>query len=67
MADFGKTPRVATGSNAQASAVLHIADEDLVLLASGQAEARDLFQRGRLRVQGDIRLARELAVLSKLI
>jgi len=65
--DFGKSPTVSAGTNAQASAVFHIADEDLVLLASGQAEARDLFQRGRLRVQGDVRLARELGVLNKLI
>jgi NAD(P)-dependent dehydrogenase (short-subunit alcohol dehydrogenase family)/acyl dehydratase/putative sterol carrier protein len=63
----GKTPKVEQSAAAKAAAVFGIADEDLVALAKGQAEVRDLYQRGRLRVDGDVRLARELGVLSKLI
>jgi len=47
--------------------VFGIADEDLAALASGKADARDLYQRGKLRVDGDVRLAQGLSVFSKLI
>ena len=42
-------------------------DEDLVALVKGEAQVQDLYQRGKLRVDGDVRLAQELSVLSKLI
>ncbi|MFI4980721.1 MAG: SCP2 sterol-binding domain-containing protein, partial [Nevskiales bacterium] len=63
----GKSPRVEQGQSDKAATVFGIADEDLAALASGAADARDLYQRGKLRVDGDVRLAHGLAVFSKLI
>ncbi|MGH6908077.1 MAG: SCP2 sterol-binding domain-containing protein, partial [Aestuariivirga sp.] len=63
----GKTPKVEAGTSAKATATFGIADDDLVALAKGEAQVKDLYQRGRLRVDGDVTLARELGVLSKLI
>ena len=63
----GAAPRVEQGGSDQAAAVFGIADEDLAALAGGKAEVRDLYQRGKLRVDGDVRLAHGLSVFSKLI
>ncbi|HWY25089.1 MAG TPA: SCP2 sterol-binding domain-containing protein, partial [Nevskia sp.] len=63
----GKTARVEAGESAKAVAVFGITDADLAALVRGEAQAEDLFQKGRLRVDGDVRLARELSFLSKLI
>jgi 3-hydroxyacyl-CoA dehydrogenase/3a,7a,12a-trihydroxy-5b-cholest-24-enoyl-CoA hydratase len=60
-------PRVAPGMSEKADAVFGIADEDLVALVQGKAEVRDLYQRGKLRVDGDVKLAQQLTVLDKLI
>jgi 3-hydroxyacyl-CoA dehydrogenase/3a,7a,12a-trihydroxy-5b-cholest-24-enoyl-CoA hydratase len=62
--DFrGASPAIVECDHAEPSVVIHIADEDLVALAAGAATAQDLFQRGRLRVDGNVRLARELDFL----
>ncbi|MGH8504686.1 MAG: SDR family NAD(P)-dependent oxidoreductase [Stenotrophobium sp.] len=63
----GKMPKVEAGTSDKAAAVFGIDDADLVALASDEAEVRDLYQRGRLRVDGDVKLAHELSVLNKLI
>ncbi len=63
----GPQPKIESGKSANAAAVFGIADEDLVALVKGEAELRDLYQRGRLRVDGDIRLAHQLGFLQKLI
>ncbi|AXQ29426.1 SDR family NAD(P)-dependent oxidoreductase [Solimonas sp. K1W22B-7] len=63
----GKAPKLEQGAAGEAHAVFGIADEDLVALVKGEAQVRDLFQRGKLRVDGDVKLAQELAVLDKLI
>ena len=63
----GKSPKVEQGQSDKAATVFGIADEDLAALASGKADARDLYQRGKLRVDGDVRLAQGLSVFSKLI
>ena len=63
----GKSPKVEQGQSDQAATVFGIADEDLAALASGAADARDLYQRGKLHVDGDVRLAHGLSVFSKLI
>jgi len=63
----GASPKVEPGKSEKAVAVFGIADEDLAALASGAADPRDLYQRGKLRVDGDVSLARELSVFSKLI
>ena len=65
--DLRSAPLVAAGAHREAQAIFGIADEDLVALASSRATAHELFQRGRLRVQGELRLAKELAVFSDLI
>ncbi|NGY05592.1 peroxisomal multifunctional enzyme type 2 [Solimonas terrae] len=66
--DFsGKTPMIEPGSCNAAQAVFGIADDDLVALATGQAGIRDLYQRGRLRVDGDVRLAYQLTMFDRLI
>ena len=58
--------KVEQGRSDKAAAIFGIADEDLAVLAAGKAEVRDLYQRGKLRVDGEVRLARELGVLSGL-
>ena len=63
----GKTAKVAEGASAQAAAVFGIDDEDLVALTSG-ADPRALYQQGKLRVDGDVRLAHQLTgLLAKLV
>ncbi len=47
----------------QADAVLTLSEETLLALAGG-AQAGDLFQRGKLRVEGDLQVARRLAFLA---
>jgi 3-hydroxyacyl-CoA dehydrogenase/3a,7a,12a-trihydroxy-5b-cholest-24-enoyl-CoA hydratase len=48
---------------ANAAAYMILSDDDLAALASGAATARALFQHGRLRVDGDYRIAHRLGVL----
>jgi NAD(P)-dependent dehydrogenase (short-subunit alcohol dehydrogenase family)/acyl dehydratase/putative sterol carrier protein len=68
LVDFsGKAPKVEQGAAGEAHAVFGIADADLVALAKGEAQIRDLYQRGKLRVDGDVKLAQELSILNKLI
>jgi len=68
LVDFsGKAPKVEQGAAGEAHAVFGIADDDLVALAKGEAQIRDLYQRGKLRVDGDVKLAQELSVLDKLL
>ena len=58
------TPDGAEAGTAEAPvATLTLSDEDLAALASGSVQAGDLFQRGRLRVDGDIRQAHSLDFL----
>jgi 3-hydroxyacyl-CoA dehydrogenase/3a,7a,12a-trihydroxy-5b-cholest-24-enoyl-CoA hydratase len=56
---------VGKGEASDAAAIITIADEDLAAL-SGEGSARALFMRGKLRVDGDITLARRLDVLHRL-
>ncbi len=62
----GATPSVTPGATAGASATLTLTDADLAALASGAASARDLFQHGTLRVDGDVALAHRLGFLKGL-
>ncbi|MFX8770570.1 SCP2 sterol-binding domain-containing protein, partial [Acinetobacter baumannii] len=62
----GKQAKVEAGEHGKAAAVFGLADADLIALASGQAQAKDLYQRGRLRVDGDVRLAHELSAFDQL-
>jgi len=54
------------GLDANAAVALRISAEDLAELAAGRATERDLHQRGKLRVDGDVRLAHRLSFLSGL-
>lgn len=56
---------VSEGDDPSAAATFTLADEDLEAL-SHESSARSLFQRGKLRVDGDIALAHNLDVLSRL-
>ncbi|MCC6647632.1 MAG: SDR family NAD(P)-dependent oxidoreductase [Polyangiaceae bacterium] len=47
----------------KAGTTITIEDDDLAALASGAATAADLHQRGKLRVDGDVRPAHKLAFL----
>ena len=40
---------------------------DLLQLAQGKADLRDLFQHGQVRVDGDVALAKQLSVLNGLV
>jgi len=55
--------KVTPGRNSAAAAFLTLSDEDLAALAAGTADAKALFQHGRLRVDGDVRVAHRLGVL----
>jgi 3-hydroxyacyl-CoA dehydrogenase/3a,7a,12a-trihydroxy-5b-cholest-24-enoyl-CoA hydratase len=59
----GARPRVATGEAGSPAVIFTLTDEALAKLASGDAEPRSLHQRGELRIDGDVLLARELTML----
>ena len=54
-------------AQASATATLTIADDDLAALASGQTKLRTLYQRGKLRVDGDVRAAQQLTRLKGIL
>ncbi|MEO5729823.1 MAG: SCP2 sterol-binding domain-containing protein [Byssovorax sp.] len=54
------------GKDASAAATFKIADEDLAELVKGHL-ASDLHQRGKLRVDGDVRIAHKLGLFKGLV
>ncbi len=58
---------VREGTDARATTRLRIDDGDLVALAKDPAQVQDYFQRGKLRVDGDVRPAHKLAFLKDLV
>ena len=54
---------VKSGTHEGATTVLTLADADLAALAAGEASATELYQKGRLRVDGEVGPARDLAWL----
>ncbi len=56
----------AKGTDAKATTVLRIGDADLAALCKDPSQVRDLFQRGKLRVDGDVRPAHKLSFLKDL-
>jgi 3-hydroxyacyl-CoA dehydrogenase/3a,7a,12a-trihydroxy-5b-cholest-24-enoyl-CoA hydratase len=60
------TPSVKEGKDAAAEATLRLADEDLTELVKGHS-ASDLHQRGKLRVDGDVRVAHKLGLFKGLV
>ena len=61
----GGAGTVSEGEAEDAGATITIADEDLEALAGGDS-AKSLFQKGKLRVDGDLTLARKLDVFGRL-
>ncbi|MGN6108034.1 MAG: SDR family NAD(P)-dependent oxidoreductase [Kofleriaceae bacterium] len=57
----------AGGDPAKVDATLTISDADLAALASGQATTRQLYQFGKLRVDGDVSVAHRLGFLKGLV
>ncbi len=55
------------GTAKDAATTIRIEEEDLVALVKGQADAHDLYMHGKMRVDGDVRLARSLAFLQNLL
>ena len=56
------------GSDARkVDAVCTLCDADLAELASGKATARQLFQRGKLKIDGDISVGHRLGFLKGLL
>lgn len=63
----GDTPKLVEGASHDAQAVLGLADKDLEALAKGDTDVQDMHQRGLLRVDGDITLAREIGFMKGLV
>ena len=57
--------RVSKGADPAASVTLTLAESELEGLFEGSATPADLYQRGKLRVDGDVRVAHKLSVLRK--
>jgi 3-hydroxyacyl-CoA dehydrogenase/3a,7a,12a-trihydroxy-5b-cholest-24-enoyl-CoA hydratase len=57
---------VKEGTDPKAATTLRIDDADLVALTKDPSRARDYFQRGKLRVDGDVRFAQKLSFLKDL-
>jgi len=63
----GGKAEVRRGEAKEAAATLTVAGEDLEALARGEADMQQLYQRGKLRVDGDVRVARRLGLLKGLL
>ena len=55
------------GTAKDAVTTIRIEEDDLVALVKGQADAHDLYMHGKMRVDGDVRLARALGFLQNLL
>lgn len=66
--DFSANPPVISGGDSEKTTTrLSIDDADLAALVQGKAEVRDLYQRGKLRVDGEVAPAHKLGFLSGLL
>jgi 3-hydroxyacyl-CoA dehydrogenase/3a,7a,12a-trihydroxy-5b-cholest-24-enoyl-CoA hydratase len=65
--DLTSGPGSVKEGTANAAATFTLSDEDLSALVSGKAQVKDLYQRGRLRIDGDVRLAHKLGFMNNLI
>jgi 3-hydroxyacyl-CoA dehydrogenase/3a,7a,12a-trihydroxy-5b-cholest-24-enoyl-CoA hydratase len=57
---------VREGTDAKATTTLRIDDADLAALSKDPSTARDLYQHGKLKVIGDVRVAQKLGFLKDL-
>ena len=62
-----RPPALKTGETDGATTIIVIADADLVKLSSGDTTTQSLFQRGKLRIDGDMQPAHRLNFLKGLI
>ncbi|HTB78068.1 MAG TPA: SCP2 sterol-binding domain-containing protein, partial [Polyangiaceae bacterium] len=58
---------VREGTDAKATTTLRIDDADLAALSKDPSTARDLYQHGKLKVIGDVRVAQKLGFLKDLV
>jgi 3-hydroxyacyl-CoA dehydrogenase/3a,7a,12a-trihydroxy-5b-cholest-24-enoyl-CoA hydratase len=58
---------VSQGRTQNADAWITLGDDELAAIAADSAQARNLFQRGLLRVDGDVRVAHRLGIFHKLV
>jgi 3-hydroxyacyl-CoA dehydrogenase/3a,7a,12a-trihydroxy-5b-cholest-24-enoyl-CoA hydratase len=58
---------VTQGTQPGTTATLKLADEDLLALVKGTAAARELYMKGKLRIDGDVRVAQRLGFLKNLV
>jgi 3-hydroxyacyl-CoA dehydrogenase/3a,7a,12a-trihydroxy-5b-cholest-24-enoyl-CoA hydratase len=65
--DHTKELSLSTNPGSGAPTTLSISDADLTALVKGEVDARDLYQRGKLRVDGDVTVAHRLGFLKGLI
>ena len=65
--DFTGSGAVREGTELKATTKLRIDDGDLVALTKDPGQVRDLYQRGKLRVEGDVRPAHKLSFLKDLV
>jgi 3-hydroxyacyl-CoA dehydrogenase/3a,7a,12a-trihydroxy-5b-cholest-24-enoyl-CoA hydratase len=63
----GKAGTVKQGTAPKPDTILTLADEDLVALVKGTEPPQSLHQKGRLRVDGDVRAAHRLGFLKQLV
>jgi len=67
-ADLRSAPgSVSEGTKEGATVTLTLADEDLLALVKGTATAREQYQQGKLRVDGDVQVAHRLGFLKNLV
>jgi (3R)-3-hydroxyacyl-CoA dehydrogenase / 3a,7a,12a-trihydroxy-5b-cholest-24-enoyl-CoA hydratase / enoyl-CoA hydratase 2 len=65
--DMTGSGAVREGKDAKVTTTLRIEDADLVALSKDPSQVREFFQRGKLRVDGDVRPAHKLGFLKDLI
>jgi 3-hydroxyacyl-CoA dehydrogenase/3a,7a,12a-trihydroxy-5b-cholest-24-enoyl-CoA hydratase len=65
--DLSQTLELGGADPAKIDATITISDADLAALASGKATARQLYQHGKLRVDGDVSVAHRLGLFKGLI
>jgi 3-hydroxyacyl-CoA dehydrogenase/3a,7a,12a-trihydroxy-5b-cholest-24-enoyl-CoA hydratase len=64
--DFTGAGAIKEGTDAKAAVTLKLSDDDLEALAKGEA-LRDLYQHGRVRIDGDARVAHKLNFFKGLV
>jgi 3-hydroxyacyl-CoA dehydrogenase/3a,7a,12a-trihydroxy-5b-cholest-24-enoyl-CoA hydratase len=65
--DLREKPGVREGTVEKPEATLRLSDEDLAALVQDPQEAQRLYMQGKLRVDGDVQVARRLGFLKQLV